>query len=210
MDYEKSNFSISQSLFLENSQPNIIAIPPINATIGNSTSPTITKTTPSPDPDAKSHSLDTGAMAGIIITAVLLMVLTASAAIIFAIRRRRRRRQEDATEDIEPIKEVEVFQKAEMDGSSKDQDILEMYQEVEEKDSREVITFVAELEGSNGSVGPANKRVFELDGGPIRAHELPDSNYEFKELPTPPSEVHAQDGRWSFAGTPTSGFNGML
>lgn len=105
VDYERSNFSISQSLFEANNPEQLVALPPA----GNSTTDVS---------DTASSSLSLGAIIGIVIGAVALLIVAGVAAF-FILRRRKRRRQAQEAEVKragEPVDPMEA--KAEMPDNS--------------------------------------------------------------------------------------------
>lgn len=106
VDYERSNFSISQSLFEANNPEKLVAIAPA----GNSTTAVS---------DTGSSSLSLGAIIGIVIGAVALLIVAGVAAF-FILRRRKRRRQAQEAElkkATEPVDPMEA--KAEMPDNSR-------------------------------------------------------------------------------------------
>ncbi|KAL9102204.1 MAG: hypothetical protein Q9163_002629 [Psora crenata] len=146
VDYERSNFSISQSVFQPDAPQEIIAIHS-----ANNTAPHITKI-------QQPSSFPLGAIIGIAVAAVVLAV--SGIAIFFFIRRRRRRRrlenhEEMKSEDLDPLA------KPEMDGSGKP--LGELYAEGKlgvEVDSRSV----NEVEGSKFDLDNSSKIRLEMEG----------------------------------------------
>ena len=149
VNYEQSNFSVSQNIWDENAPSQILSID-----AANTTTPTkITKVQ-----QTTSKSISTGAIIGIAVPVVALIIV-AAIAIFFFIRRRRRRRREK--EEREKIDDVEPFQKAEMDATSK---VLpgELYAEGKagEVDS----SLKIEMQGSEVNISAYDKNTAEMEG----------------------------------------------
>ena len=145
VNYEQSNFSVSQNIWKENAPTEILAIDAANST----KPPNITKV------QTKSNAISTGAIIGIAVAAVVLIILAAVAAF-FCIRRRRKRRKEKAKVD-----EVELFQKPEMDGTGKGP-VGELYAEGKsgEVDSSSKV----EMQGSEVKLSAYDKNRAEMEG----------------------------------------------
>ena len=190
MDYEHSNFSISQSLFLDNVPSKVIAIPS-----ANNTAPGIQETHQS--------SFPVGAIVGIVV-AVVLFAFAGIAAFFFT-RRRRRRRLEDY--ERKKAEEFDPTAKPEMDGTGTTP-IGELYAEGKvgaEMDSKSV----NEMEGSKGGFYNDDKLRNEMEGsrgghemhaddvsapvemwaGPEGLFELPTPDSGPTERPNPESRV---------------------
>ena len=226
VDYERSNFSVSQNSWVENAPQHIIPIKSIN-----STSP------PSPQ-HPKSSGISIGAIVGIIVAAVVLLIFAAVAAF-FIIRRRRKKREAEKKKEEE---EDDPYRKPEMDGNGKPP-IGELYTEgklgevdstskVEVQGSQpdiagQVKANMAEVEGSRGgaevegTTGGAEMEgshlraemagdhyaPVELDAGPQGLYEMPSPGTSNSELPSPLSP--SSEGRsglsptWSRRQKPT-------
>ena len=173
VNHEQSNFSVSQSIFSEAAEQNLVPIlsPSANLTIN---------TQPSPP----SKKLSTGAIAGIAIAVVILCVLALST--IFFIRRRRQSHDKDARSN-DPTDQVEldgIHKPAEADNAAEWKAGLEMEgnntpvgavkgRRLAEIPGSEI---GAEMEGSRGGVemdDGARPAAIELDAGPIPVHEMP-------------------------------------
>lgn len=146
MNYEHSNFSVSQSNFVENSTPQLIALRSANST----TSPLI---------KTKQNKFPVGAIIGIVVAIVIIAFFSIAA--FFLVRRRRRRRRLEAYE-AQKREQEEVYDpmgKVEMDGSGKPF-LGEMYgseakfNEIESQDRLEM----------DGSKGVDNKARAEMEG----------------------------------------------
>ena len=149
VNYEQSNFSVSQNIWEENAPSQILSID-----AANTTTPTkITKVQ-----QTTSKSISTGAIIGIAVSVVALIIV-AAIAIFFFIRTRRRSRREK--EEREKIDDVEPFQKAEMDATSR---VLpgELYAEGKagEVDSSSKI----EMQGSDVNISAYDKNTAEMEG----------------------------------------------
>lgn len=112
VDWEHSSFSISQCVFNDNMQQNLIAIKPI-ADSANKTTPSNTKAGGSPG---------SGKTVGIVVAVVVVVVLAVCGAVLFFIMKRRKRRQkaEEARRnkkpEVDPAEAVrQGFAKAELD-----------------------------------------------------------------------------------------------
>lgn len=190
VDYERQNFSISQSTFIENTKPNLVSIPPR----GNDTL-AINRTTQRPPTSSK---VSGGVLAGIIV-ATLTLVILVSGSIIFLIRRRKANLAESKPDET-------PFEKQELDAQTKPV-ISELYSPHGEADSRELnknveldasmeIRAAVEVEGSRGGVemegsqGGAEMEsnasaAVELDAGPVTHQELPSSEPTAQGMPSP-------------------------
>ena len=194
MDYERSNFSLSQSIFVENAKQNIIPILSINDTSHNIT---IVHQKPS----NSGRKLSSGALAGIVVAIVILCILVIGA-IVFVVRRRRRNSEKPPAQDLED-------EKLELDGLNKPV-LAELYNPPGEADSREAFKpglemedntpvakarRLAEVEGSHGGVEMEGSRggvemdggtaAVELDAGPVRWQNLSPPDTGTPELPSP-------------------------
>lgn len=190
VDYERQNFSLSQSAFIENIKQDLIPIPPL----GNDTL-AINRTS---QPSASSK-LSGGGLAGTIV-AILTLVILVSGSIIFLIRRRKAKLAKFKQEE-------NLFEKPELDAQGKPV-IRELYNPHGEADSRELsknieldgtmeIRAAAEVEGSPGRVEMEGSRggvemegnapaAVELDAGPVTHHEvLPSLEPAAQEIPSP-------------------------
>lgn len=187
VDYERQNFSLSQSAFIENTKQNLIPIPPL----GNDTS--VINRTPQQPP--ASSKLSGGVLTGIIV-AILTLIILVSGSIIFLIRRRKA--------NLAKFKQEETsFEKPELDAQTKPV-ISELYNPHGEADSREInknveldatmeIRTAAEVEGSRGGVEMEGSRggvelessvpaAAELDAGPVTRQELPSPEPTAQEM----------------------------
>lgn len=178
VDYERQNFSISQSTFIENTKQNLVSIPPL----GNDTL-AINRTTQRPPTASK---LSGGVLAGIIV-AILTLLILVSGSIIFLIRRRKANLAKSKLDET-------PFEKPELDAQTKPI-ISELHSPHGEADSRELnkmpeldaameIRTAVEVEGSRGGVEMEGSKggvemesnapvAVELDVGPVTYHELP-------------------------------------
>ena len=162
VNYERSNFSVSQSAFPVAAEQNLIPILPPSDDV------TITN---KPRPTNQSKKLSPGAVARIVVAIVILCIF-GFCTVFFIRRRRRRRRRNKAESESSRLKdqvELDGIQKpAEADSAAAWKPRLEM----------EGNTGV-EMEGSRGGVemeGGAHPAAFELDAGPIPIHEMPSPN----------------------------------
>lgn len=180
VDYERSTFSVSQSVFSEVAEPKLTPILPPSDDV------TIMA---KPQPSNPSKKLSPGAVAGIVVAVVTLCLLAFGT--FFFIRRRRRRRSEDEPRSSRLKNQVELdgIQKpAEADDMAARKPGLEMEGnntptslDVRFRNAAEVPGSNAgvEIEGSRGGVemeGGTQPAAFELDAGPIPIHEMPSPN----------------------------------
>lgn len=198
VDYERSNFSISQPVFSASATPNLVAI---NST--NTTSPLTV---------VHQKGLPVGTIAGIIVAIVLAAIITAVAAF-FLLRRHKRTKAAKATTKDDPF---DPMAKPEMDGQGKvvpmelhgsegkayDGDV-KVGSEMEASEGIGA-KLRAEMQGSLGGAemegGPlVGRRVAEMEGegdistpiemyaGPHGLYEMesPSIQTEAKELPSP-------------------------
>lgn len=189
VDYERQNFSLSQSVFIENTKQNLIPILPL----GNDT--LAINRTPQPSSSSK---LPGGVLAGIIL-AILTLVILVSGSIIFLIRRRKA--------NLAKLKQEETpFEKPELDAQAKPF-ISELYNPHGEADSRELnknvelnatmeVRAAAEVEGSCARVEMEGSKVgvemegnapaaVELDAGPVTHEKLPSLKLAAQQMPSP-------------------------
>ncbi|KAL2057551.1 hypothetical protein ABVK25_001935 [Lepraria finkii] len=149
VNYEQSNFSVSQNIWEENTPSQILSIDAANIT---------TPTKINQVQQTTSKSISTGAIIGIAVPVVALIIV-AAIAIFFFIRRQRRRRREK--EKREKIDDIEPFQKPEMDATSK---VLpgELYAEGKagELDSSSKI----EMQSSDVRMSAYDKNIAEMEG----------------------------------------------
>lgn len=175
VNYERSNFSVSQSVFPEAAQQRLTPILPPS---GNLT------TAAQPQPPAHSKKLSTGAVAGIVVAVVTLCILAFGT--IFFIRRRRHRsenepglsRPNDQVELDGISKPAEADSAAwkpgvEMEGNNVAIGLDGIPRNVGEFPGSNV---EFEVEGSRGGVemeGGGHPAAVELDAGPIPIRGIP-------------------------------------
>ena len=143
VDYERSNFSVSQCLFEGNKPSELIGIAPAHN-------------------DSKSP-LSTGAIVGIVIALAVVLALSGLGAFFFIRHRKRKRKLEEEKKQIEEEEAIDPrSQKAELAGIPKPQ-LNELYGEYKpgvEADTRDV----NEMEGSHGVFGNDAKLRAEMEG----------------------------------------------
>lgn len=186
VDYERQNFSISQSAFIENTKQNLVSIPPR----GNDTL-VITQRPPT------SSKLSGGVLAGIIV-AILTLIILVSGSIIFLIRRRKANLAKSKLEET-------PFEKPELDAQTKPV-VSELYSPHGEADSRPLnkigeldatmqVRAAVEVEGSRGGVEMEGSKggvemesnapaAVELDAGSVTRRELPSPEPTAQEMPS--------------------------
>ena len=182
VNYEQSNFSVSQNIWVEDARSQIVAIR------SNTTAPPVSQT-------HKKSSIAIGAIVGIIVAAVVLVLLAALAAFFIISKRRKRRREKENPKKVDD----DPFRKAEMDGTGKPP-IGELYAEgkVGEVDSTSKVEMqgsqpglslndqknTAEIEGSTGGAEmEGTKGGVEMEGSTLRAEMAGDH--------VPPVELYA-------------------
>lgn len=202
VNYEQSNFSVSQNSWAPNAPSQIISIPAKS----NATTSKITKiTTPS-------HKISTGAIIGIIVAVVALIVVAAIA--VFYLFKHRRKRRKVAKEEMDGD-EMTPFQKAEMDGTPAGKGPFadppyghKFGEEMEgsKPDLGEDMRKGSEMEGSNPDLTMATKLKAEMEGdaGAMRAEapgsggvlraEAPGSEGTFR------AEAEGSRGGWEMDG----------
>ena len=150
VNYERSNFSVSQVIWDESAATRILSIDATNAS--NATPPNVSKVQ-----HTTSNSISTGTIIGIAVAVVALIIVAASGAFIL-IRRRRRKTEKGKRGNID---EVEPFQKPEMDATSKIPP-RELYAEGKagEVDSSSKI----EMQGSNVDISTYDSNAAEMEG----------------------------------------------
>lgn len=178
MDFERSNFSLSQATFIENAEQKLIPILPKNDTSRNIT------IIPQ-DPPKSSHNLSGGVIAGIVVAIVVILLIGAT---VFIIRRRRAQSAKNTNGE-----EPEGWNdKPELDGQTKPF-VGELYHPHGEADSSSTNLEMdattqpkrAEIQGSHGGVEMEGSRGgAEMFGG-IAAVELEASILRPVELPSP-------------------------
>ncbi|KAL8693775.1 MAG: hypothetical protein Q9218_001471 [Villophora microphyllina] len=85
VDYERSTFSVAQAAFVEDANPNLVAIQPVNATSNNATSTSAAS-------KHRADKISSGALAGIIVGVIALCLIIAGAVGLVLWKRRRSRR----------------------------------------------------------------------------------------------------------------------
>lgn len=202
VNYEQSNFSVSQNSWAPNVQSQIISIPAKS----NATTSKITKIT------APSHKISTGAIIGIIVAVVALIVVAAIA--VFYLFKHRRKRRKVAKEETDGD-EMTPFQKAEMDGTPAGKDPFadtpyghKVGEEMEgsKPDLGVDMRKGSEMEGSNPDLTRTAKLKAEMEGdaGAMRAEapgsggvlraEAPGSEGTFR------AEAEGSRGGWEMDG----------
>lgn len=178
VDYERQNFSISQSAFIEDAKQNLVSIPP-----GGNDTLVINTTTQRPPTSSK---LSGGVLAGIIV-AILTLIILVSGSIIFLVRRRKANLAKSKPDEIS-------FEKPELDAQTKPV-VSELYSPHGEADSRELnkmgeldatVRAVVEVEGSRGGVEmEGSKGGVEMESNAPAAVELDAGSVNCRELPSP-------------------------
>lgn len=179
VNYERSNFSVSQSVFPEGAQQNLIPILPPSDDI------TITN---KPQSTNQSKKLSSGTVAGIVVAIVILCIL-AFGTVFFIRRRRRRGAAEPESSRLKDQVELDGLQKpAEADSAAAWKPGLEMEGNNAPTNMDAKLRHMAEVPGSDANVemegsrggfemeGGAHPAAFELDARPIPIHEMPSSN----------------------------------
>jgi len=230
-NYEFSNFSVSQNIWVENAPSQIESIAAANSTA----KPPLTKV------PENSNKVSTGAIIGIAVAAVVLIILAAGLTW-FCVRKKRKSRKEK--EEAEKKDDLDPFGgKPEMDGTSRDP-ITELYapdKRGEEMDSSSSKVELAgkegasaydkntaemagsrggvEMEGTKGGVEMEASRPHlrsEMEGdhlAPIEMYagshglfELPSPNTESSDVPSPlgpPTDRRSRVPSWSRRNKPT-------
>lgn len=203
VNYEHSNFSISQSLFKDNATPQIVAIPSVN-----DTSTRVAKT-------YQHQGLSAGSIAGIVIAVAVMAILAALA--VFFINRRRSRTK---AKEVEKYNSLDLMtNKPEMGDTSKPQ-MRELY--APEKDAKKDVEMEgdkpsyglhgelrAEVEGSTGAAEMDGDQVAptEMYAGPHGLYELPSQNPGSRDRPSPSTENESRTSKglsWGRRQRPTS------
>ena len=181
VDFERSNFSLSQATFIENGEQKLLPI-----LSNDDTSQNVTKI--HREPPKSSRNLSSGAVAGIVIAIISILLIGAA---IFIIRRRR---AHDA-QKTKPEEPENLSDKPELDGEGKPP-IVELYNPHGEADSRELLKSNlemdattqpqrAEIQGSHGGIEMEGSHGgAEMDGG-TAAVELEAPGPRPVELPSP-------------------------
>ena len=177
VDYDQGNFSVSQTIFPNSSNPShVVAIRPPGAAS--------TDVSSSSSSSSSSHGLAAGAIAGIVVGVVLLLALGAALASWF-LRRRAQKKKSDITSDKDseyrkPELESGGPVKYEASGESAEKaDIVELHDMKKDAD--------VELQGTSGSykaeMHDPSGLVAELEGQNHHASELDDSRSPLSEMP---------------------------
>ena len=172
VDYERQNFSISQSTYSKATKESLVSIPPR----GNDTL-VIARTAQRPPTSSK---MSGGVLAGIIV-AILTLIILVCGSIIFLIRRRK--------SSLAKSKPDETLEKQELDAQTKPV-IIELYCPDGEADSREIgeldATTRVEVEGSRGGFEmEGSKGAVEMESNAPAAVELDAGSVIRQELPSP-------------------------
>lgn len=180
VNYEGSNFSVSQALFPENAAQTLVPIVSINDTSRN-----VTITTNHP-PSGVSHKLSSGVIAAIPIATVILCILIFGT-FVFIIRRRRQE-----AEQLQPQETQDPTIKPELGGFSipilgeLDSPHVRYKTDLEMEGSKPN-SHLAEMEASRGGTEMETGHVAaaELDTAPINLHEPAGSDTATSGLPSP-------------------------
>ena len=196
VDYEHSNFSISQAIFDPNAQSHIVSLAS-NASISSSgpnstsTNGPIVKTTSS----SGSHGIGTGAIAGIAIAIVVMASLIGGFFVFKCIRRRSDAKLKDSIIIEHP--EAKVSPEGDEDSKQDFSGDLEVKKPVAATvtvtDAVGPMTPPSEVEGSYFSAGndkgQAQSHTFELSGSPPSRSELGTPEPWPREMPSPDPEA---------------------
>ena len=189
VDYERSNFSVSQNNWDGVTTPEITAIASTtNSTLANNAS----SSSVDHGKARNSHSPPTGTLAGVGVTAFFLCLIAVTAATFYIIRRRRRRRED---QPVEPKVEetLDPYAKAEMDGSGKDPlgELDAPWKPPQEADSSSRVEMPSninkpELAGSKGGVEVEGSDVAaEMKGDRLCPVEMDAGAHGLSEVPSP-------------------------
>ena len=190
VNYETSNFSISQLVSSQNTQPHILPILATNGTTTDTTSPTTGSKQPqvSVSTGNGSHSIGTGAIAGIVVAIVLITLICG--ALVFYCRPSKRRRK-NSMNTIE-VHGNSVFPKNALemeDPQFSDTTAEKKYVDITTQETTSPMTPLAEAD--SGQLGTSTSRGYELGGDslPPRSELESPSACERSELPSPEHEL---------------------
>lgn len=202
VDYEQSNFSISQATFDASVPSHIVAISHAKTTGTTTANPTssnaaIVKTT-----NTGSHGIGTGAIAGIAIAIVIIATLCGSFFILRSLRKKRRSQKMAmaAAEEVKPMSDMDSDQKHDFSdepevkkNTTTTVTIAEvpMTPPLSEADGSEFFTPFGEKQRSQS-------RIMELPAEPVDRSEMPSPSPE--ELR---SELSTPEPKWNYPELPS-------
>lgn len=197
VNYEHSNFSVSQAVFDPHAQSHIVSLASSSTASGLPPNPTstngpIVKTTTK----SRSHGIGTGAIAGIVIAIVIIATLCGA---FFIFRRHKRHRSSKLNKDKSDVESYERKGISEGDEDSKH----DFSEDLEAKKPKAATVTVSEVVGpmtppaevDSGYPFPQNEkeqpqsRTFELPGSPPNRSELSTPEPWARELPSPDPEA---------------------
>lgn len=186
VDFENSNFSISQSVFNPGTPSHIVAVVPTNSTGTSSPNPASSNVVVTSGNG--SHGLATGAIAGIAI-AIVLIALLSSLAGLFCVRRRRRsqRKPAELPGDSPMVERPMVIEDFKKNDFSEDDAF-----------SKKVPTVLVNEVPMTPPLSEADASSFLIPGSPLiplelPAEQVPRSKLSSPEPPLTPSELQTPD-----------------
>lgn len=202
VDYEKSNFSISQATFDASVPSHIVAISHANTTGSTIANPTSSNTAIVKTTDNGSHGIRTGAIAGIAIVIVLIATLCGS----FFISRSLRRKRQSQKLAMAPVDEPKAMSDIESDHKHDFSDEPEV-----KKNTTTTVTVdevpmtppLSEADGNEffapfGEKRRPQSRIMELPAEPVDRSEMPSPSPE--ELR---SELSTPEPKWNYPELPS-------
>ena len=199
VNYEHSNFSVSQNSWAPNAPSQIISLPANS----NATTSKITKTT------TPSHKISTGAIIGIIVAVAVLIIASAIALFYFFKRRRDRKntgKDETHGDEMNPLQKPEMDATPAGKGPFDDSPYNPKLGEEMEGSKPDLVDIRkgSEMEGSNPDLAAKLKSEMEGDAGAMRA-EVPGSGGVLRaEAPgsegTFRAEAEGSRGGWEMDG----------
>lgn len=177
VNYETSNFSVSQMVYDQNTPPHILPILSMNSTTTDSTSPVTGPKQPqvSVSTSHGSQAIGTGAIAGIVIAIVLVTLICG--ALVFYCRPSRRRRKHSVEMSATPRNMPELA-----DPQFSDTMADKKFVDITTQETDSPMTPAVEVEGF-GLPAPRDRGNHELGGVPRSELESP-KPYERLELPS--------------------------
>ena len=193
MNYERSNFSISQLVHGQNTQPHILPILSTNGITTDNTSPTTGSKQPqvSISTGNGSHSIGTGAIAGIVVAIVLITLICG--ALVFYCRPSRRRQKSMESVEVHGNSAFPKNAQEMEDHQFPDTMAEKKYVDVTTQETTTPMTPLAEADGRQ--LGASPSRDHELGGDPIALRSELESPppFERPELPSPDPELRTPE-----------------
>lgn len=202
VDYERSNFSISQATFDTSVPSHIVAISHATTTGNTVANPTSSNTAIVKTTNNGSHGIGTGAIAGIAIAIVLIAILCGSFFIIRSVRRKRQSRKL-CTGPVDEPKAMSDFESDHKHDFSDEPEVKKNATTTITVDEVPMTPPLSEADGNEffapfGEKQRPQSRIMELPAEPVDRSEMPSPSPE--ELR---SELSTPEPKWNYPELPS-------